>query len=103
MVVVLLIVGLLGVVVAVLGVGDVAKFGVALGEFEVSTTSIGLALATIGFGAAVFLVTRLPNHVQIFGESPIGVADRLRSAGPIVALAAVIAAALLVASLVVTS
>lgn len=96
-VVVGLLLSVAGAVCALMGVGGVTAFGGKIGDVEVSTTSTGLAVLAIGAAMALVAVTRKPADVQLFsGASKPDALDGLRL--PLF-VAAVVAAGLLLVSL----
>jgi len=89
-----------GVVVALLGVGDAVDFNVKLGDAEVTTSSLGLAILAVGALLAGFVATRLPKNVAVFAITQPTFLERVAQRAGWFLVLAIVAIALLVASLV---
>lgn len=60
-----LLLGLLGGVMTLLGLGGSDQFALSVGENTVETTSVGLALASLGLGMAAIVGLNLPEGVVV--------------------------------------
>jgi hypothetical protein len=61
-------IALFGCIVVVFGLAAPTAIELKLGEFELNTSSAGLALVALGVGLAAYVATHLPDTVRVFGK-----------------------------------
>jgi hypothetical protein len=67
---------LAGAAVAVFGIGAPTSFDAKLGDGEVSTTNLGLAIMVVGAIMAAYVATKLPKGVVPFAVRKVTWQDR---------------------------
>lgn len=93
-----LVIALAGVGMLILGVGGATTFSFSMGDFEVETTSVGLAVLAVGAAMSAFLATNLPEGVQVFGPTERTFTDKLSHFAPVLWGVAAVAVLLLALS-----
>ncbi len=77
-----------GAIVALLGIGTAVEFKAKIGDGEVTTTNLGLAIMAIGAILAALVATKLPKGITVFAVSKPTWGDRFsENSGWLVAFA----------------
>src|SRR5687767_1422989 len=72
-----------GLIIIVLGLGGSTRFELKVGEVEVATTSVGLAVLTVGAIMSAVIALKLPEGVQVFGATNPTMIERFASFAPL--------------------
>lgn len=96
-----MLVALVGLVVLLFGLGGSTSFEFSISDLAVKTTSVGLAILALGAGLSAVIALNLPDEVQVFGETPATLRDRLKAFSLVFVGVAVVAGVALVISLVI--
>lgn len=86
---------LIGVAIAVLGLGDVVEFSAKVGNAQLKSTSLGLIVVAIGIFLAGFIATRMPKGVTVFATTAPTWNERIAARAGLLFLLGIVALALL--------
>ncbi|GAC1447669.1 MAG: hypothetical protein PVS3B1_32810 [Ktedonobacteraceae bacterium] len=87
-----------GAIVAVFGVTGATVFEGKIGDIEVKTQSVGLAILVIGAVLAGFIATHLPGDVRILARKPRSLTEKIASRAIYFFIIGVVACILLIIS-----
>jgi hypothetical protein len=88
-----------GVVVALLGIGGTINLSAKIGDYELQTTSLGVAIMALGAIMAAFVAVKLPKGVVPFAVERRTLLDRIAAQSGWVIILAIVAVVLFILSL----
>lgn len=86
---------LIGVAIAVLGLGGVVEFSAKVGNAQLKSTSLGLIVVAIGTFLSGFIATRMPKGVTVFATTAPTWNERVGGHAGLLFLLGIVALALL--------